>query len=343
MDERASTPNENYENYSVEDFAADQDFVQWAKRPDAAGSLFWEDWLKQYPHKRADVEEACALVRSVEFPLHPDAQDAVQNVWEKIRTSTVEKQQPVTTGIRYAASNTWWKVAATVTGTLLMATVLMYLFWGRPVTYQTAFGETRQVELPDGSVAVLNANSSLRLGDSWETNREVWLEGEAFFSIRKKVSPTDPRAHVRFTVHTNTLHVNVLGTEFTVSERSKTMVVLNSGKIALSLPDKNIMMKPGDLVEVSGTTQELVQRTVNPAVYSAWKDNEWILDGLSLAKIADRIKETYGLDVVIKNPPDAAIEVTGVVPTGDLDILLKALSTVFERQFIRHVDHVLIE
>jgi ferric-dicitrate binding protein FerR (iron transport regulator) len=190
---------------------------------------------------------------------------------------------------------------------------------------------------------VLNANSSLRLGDSWENSREVWLEGEAFFSVRKKVSPADPRARVRFTVHTNTLHVNVLGTEFTVSERNKTMVVLNSGKIALSLPDKNIMMKPGDLVEVSGATQELVQRTVNPEVYSAWKDHEWILDGLSLAKIAERIKETYGLEVVIKNPPDAAIEVTGVVPTDDLDILLKALSTVFERQFSRQVDHVLIE
>ena len=48
----------DYENYSVEDFASDHDFIQWVKNPNALTNLFWKQWLEQHPDKRAIVEEA---------------------------------------------------------------------------------------------------------------------------------------------------------------------------------------------------------------------------------------------------------------------------------------------
>lgn len=330
----------NYESYSAEDFAADQDFVQWVKKPDAQRDQFWEAWLKEHPHQQIIIDEARALVRSIEFSLHPDAQEAVQNIWEKINATNA--RQPITipnTG-RASAGIAWWKMAAALTAIIMVAGVLVYTFHDQPIIYRTAFGETRQITLPDGSVVTLNANSTLKLG-AWEEDREVWLQGEAYFSVQKMTSASNNP--VKFTVHTNTLDVNVLGTEFTVSERSKTMVVLNEGKIELALLDQSIVMKPGDMVEVSGTQNQLVQRRVDPRVYSAWKDKEWVLDGLSLKQIAERIEETYGLKVVIKRDPDPRIEVSGVVPTDNLETLLKALSAVFDRQFTKQGNEVLIE
>jgi transmembrane sensor len=332
--------HKHYENYSVEDFAADPDFIRWVKQADSSDTMFWNTWLNEHPHKRPDVEEARALIRSMAFFPHPDAQEATQNIWDRINATN--RREEVIPAASSAATGTWWKLAAALTGILMVVGVWKYAYDDKTVTYSTRFGQTQEIVLPDSSVVTLNANSTLTLG-KWEKDREVWLQGEAFFSVRKRMRATGPPEPVKFIVHTNRLDVNVLGTEFTVSERSKTMVVLNTGKIALTLPDKTIMMKPGDFVEISGVQKELVQRTVDPRVYSAWKDKEWILDGLSLEKIAQRIEETYGLKVVIRNNPAPDIEVTGVVPTDNIDTLLKALSAAFNLTFKLEGKEVLIE
>lgn len=332
-----------YENYAVEDFATDPDFIEWVKRADSRSNQFWIPWLNAHPHKRSDVEEARALVLSMNFLPHPDAQEATQNIWERINATNRQAEAAPAAPQPARVVSLWWRAAAAVAGILLIAGAWWYTSYdGREVSYRTGFGETHKIVLPDSSVVTLNANSMLTLGN-WEDDREVWLQGEAFFSVRKKRRATGDAAPVKFIVHTNTLDVNVLGTEFTVSERSGTRVVLNTGKIALTLPDKTIMMKPGDMVEISGKEKEPVQQTVDPRVYSAWKDNEWILDGLSLEKIAQRIEETYGLKVVIRNNPDPDIEVTGVVPTDNLDTLLKALSAAFNLTFKQEGKEILIE
>jgi transmembrane sensor len=349
MNENRPTPEMNYENYSVEDFAADKDFVQWVKKPGLQQVQFWEKWLKDHPHKRPVVEEARALVQSIEFDIAPEAHAVAQNVWERIKASNTQTggrpPVPPSTGRmpqRRPSSKRRMRIAAISSALVLAAAISVYVFLHGVVVYQTHYGETRHIELPDGSVVVLNAHSTLKLSDAWDSDREVWLEGEAYFSVRKKANPADSSRRFKFTVHTSTLDVNVVGTQFTVSDRKKTTVVLNEGIIELSVDDQNIAMKPGDKVEVSAG-KALLHETVNPKVYSAWKDQEWILDGLTFDEISVRIQETYGLEVVIKNQPAADVEISGVVPTDNLDALLGALSAVFDRKFTRRRDHILIE
>jgi transmembrane sensor len=349
MNENRPTPEMNYENYSVEDFAADKDFVQWIKKPGLQQVQFWEKWLKDHPHKRPVVEEARALVQSIEFDIAPEAHAVAQNVWERIKASNTQtvSRPPVPAPVgrlplhRFSSTRKT-RIAGMASALVLAVAVAVYVVVHGPVVYQTQYGETSQIALPDGSVVVLNANSTLKLSEDWDTDREVWLKGEAYFAVQKKTNPTDASRRYKFTVHTSTLDVNVVGTQFTVSEREKTTVVLNEGIIELSVDDKNIAMKPGDKVEVS-SGKALLQETVNPRVYSAWKDHEWILDGLTLDEISVRIQETYGLEVEIINHPKADVEITGVVPTNNLDTLLSALSTVFDRKFTRRRDRILIE
>jgi ferric-dicitrate binding protein FerR (iron transport regulator) len=72
--------------------------------------------------------------------------------------------------------------------------------------------------LPDNSTVILNANSSLRYQENWEAEllREVWVDGEAFFSV------VHTHNHQRFRVNvTDDLKVEVLGTEFNVKDRRK--------------------------------------------------------------------------------------------------------------------------
>lgn len=328
---------DKYKDYSATDLAADYHFVHWVNHPNEDINQRWNYWLKEHPEMRSTVNEARALVRSVELPHYPGLRTAVDQVWNRISATNAQDEIP-SEYIHPSSRRTWWRWAAVFIGFLLVAGGVLYTLNTIPDEYHTAYGETKEINLPDGSIVTLNANSTLRLG-SWEHGREVWLKGEAFFSVQKQQNES---GGVKFIVHASDVDVSVLGTKFTVSDHRTTTVVLNEGKIQLTLGKENILMKPGDFVEVS-RDKTLVKKTVNPRVYSSWKDKEWVLDGLTLKEIAKRLEDTFGMKVQIRNQPDPSTKVTGVVPTDNLDKLLMALSAVFERDFKRVGNEIIIE
>ena len=93
-----------------------------------------------------------------------------------------------------------------------------------PLAVATDFGQTRALALPDGSQVTLNGHSSLRYATTWQPDqpREVWLDGEGFFSVQHMAN------NQRFLVHTTAgLQIEVLGTKFVVARRrDQTRVVL---------------------------------------------------------------------------------------------------------------------
>src|SRR5690606_8958967 len=112
----------------------------------------------------------------------------------------------------------WRRVAAVFVGATLMG-LLYYFFMTAPSTvyYATDFGEIQTITLPDGSKATLNGNSTLQISENWEESREVWLDGEAFFEVKKipeKSSQPGALRGKKFLVHTHHLAVEVLGTTF---------------------------------------------------------------------------------------------------------------------------------
>jgi ferric-dicitrate binding protein FerR (iron transport regulator) len=206
--------------------------------------------------------------------------------------------------------------------------------------YSTNYGQTQEIILPDSSTVILNANSKIRYASQWDSDkvREVWLEGEAFFTVRKKQKwqQVAASASSKFIVHTQDLHVEVLGTEFTVSERrEQTQVTLNSGKIKLDLNAEKetapILMQPGEQVIFSSQKQQLKQTRVKPEIYSSWAKQVWILEDTPLYKVAQMIEETFGVKVIIADKAGIAQDkMTGVVPIKNIDEMLEALSTVYQ-------------
>jgi ferric-dicitrate binding protein FerR (iron transport regulator) len=141
------------------------------------------------------------------------------------------------------------------------------LFFGprlqQGVEYRTAFGETKIITLPDSSTVILNSNSLLRLKSAWKstTPREVWLDGEAFFSVIHKKNNQPFKVKPVRTWPSKCWEQPLM---FTIETRQK--LCLNSGRIQLSLPDvqsgEKIMMKPGELVEYG--EKKFVKRKVDP-------------------------------------------------------------------------------
>jgi transmembrane sensor len=206
------------------------------------------------------------------------------------------------------------------------------------------------VVLPDASEVTLHANSSVKLLRTWFgfQDREVWLEGEAFFNVQHTAN------HQRFVVHAgDRAQVEVLGTEFNVYHRERgTRVVLNSGSVKLSLqpgqqpdsPETTLVMEPGELVAVDPQSPgRFNKKVVDPALFSAWTTNNLQFRKTPLAEVARVLEEVYGLEVKFEDTDLAQLPFTGSSPIDQPKLLIMALSKSFNLRFSQQENVLLIQ
>lgn len=309
------------------------------------------------------INEACTqeeLEEFFEYLKQPEYQTEypgmLQEVWHKMKVNPWidEKRsdiifQQITTAHTLTESSgrathqAWykhWSVAASLAGILLAAGIVYFFLANDTLFHQTTYGEVRIVELPDHSRITLNGNSTLSYRADWDEDdaedgiqtREVWLEGEAFFEVEEVMNSAKEK--VKFIVHTPQLAVEVVGTTFNVNNRrDETQVVLNSGKVNLYLPaiqqKQKIEMVPGELVKYSEASQAVEQRVVQPQLYSSWKDHQLIFVNTPVREIAEILENTYGYDVVIRDPAIAEKKFNGEITTDQIDVLLRAIASTF--------------
>ena len=126
-------------------------------------------------------------------------------------------------------------------------------------------GKVFQFSLDDGTKVSLNSGSSLRFPLAFSEDRQVDLEGEAYFEVRKQ-------AGRRFIVHTPEMDIQVLGTKFNVRSYAQLPAVtsLLEGHIRVSSADlpEDIDVTPGyELVKAGENILE--QKIENPHLL-AW-------------------------------------------------------------------------
>ena len=211
--------------------------------------------------------------------------------------------------------------------------------------YQTAYGETQTINLPDGSRVTLNANSILRLkrfGFVSAPIREVFLDGEAEFSVKHKSD------NQRFIVKTSQkLEVEVLGTEFSVFARTRgSKVVLTKGKVKVNYgvgkQQHSIMMKPGDLVSLDKKGEVKLKEIQNVKVYTAWKSHRFIFDNTSLEEITYQIEENFGVHIKINSANLANRTVTGTFSAEQADDLIAILQELLNLQYEKNADGTVV-
>lgn len=314
----------------------DDYFQSWVYTPDRDSQSFWSSWMEENSDKLADIEEARRVLLRLNFSAYELPATDVAEIWNNIRRGTpvVSKRK------KPAIRNVLWYAAASL---LLLIGVGYLLLYRQPseLLYTTGFGETKTIVLPDSSTVVLNSNSSLRLKTAWAPNepREVWLDGEAFFSVIHKESDQ------LFKVRTEeNVEIEVLGTTFNVYNREETKVVLNTGRIQLSLPttesEEKIVMQPGDLVEYN--EKKFVKRNVDPKVYSAWTENTLMLNRTSLAEMLRMMKDNYGIEVEVSEEMlDETI--SGSMPMTDAESLLTQIAKAFQLKVIKKEDKIYLE
>ncbi|MDF9798801.1 transmembrane sensor [Catalinimonas alkaloidigena] len=338
---------QDYTSYTAQEFALDKYFQQWVVAQDEDARYFWESWLAKHPEKQTAVMEAKAFIQAMPFEQYSLSPEEERGIWVHINSRiSVAEEAPT-------ASRSWYlhrlyRYAAFLLFPL-MAGLLYFVSLSAHETLSTSYGEKRMISLPDGSLVTLNANSTLKFHNNWESQsvREVWLRGEAFFEVQKVNHPQQakPDTRVKFVVHTPQVEVEVLGTEFNVKQRRQsTEVVLNSGKILLKREQKTIALLPGELARVSDTSAFLSKELVNVEVYDAWKSNQFVFDNSSLQEVAQMLRDTYGYEVEISpDVQDRKISSTAPVFTKYIPAFLDMLEKLYGVSIIQGQNVILIE
>ena len=224
--------------------------------------------------------------------------------------------------------------------TLLLAVAGIWWFEARNTNkpliaeLRTGYGEVKHILLPDSSVVILNANSSMRIPQQWsdedKDGRQVWLEGEAYFEVQKKSGTRQ-----KFVVHTDKVDVIVLGTKFNVNTRRQHAVVaLEEGKVQLSVhgggqsvleKPAQMVLRPGQVVVVGEEEKVKVNNDKDVTAHSGWSRNEFHFDNTTLEEISHLIEDTYGYKIEASDTSLLKRSVSGDLRAANVEELVRVL------------------
>lgn len=206
------------------------------------------------------------------------------------------------------------------------------------------FGKRSNILLSDGTRVWLNSGSRLVYPPVFDRkNREVFLEGEAYFEVSKD-------AHKPFYVRTEAFRVRVLGTKFEVQAYKNESVqnaVLLEGKVSLAKNgeffSKEYELSPNQKGVLSGGDKGFEITDVEDAQnYITWINGYLSFENEDIISLSKKISRYYNLEIEVKTSNNK------LKLSGKLDLkedpkrILEELSILFKTKCTKQGDKVVI-
>jgi transmembrane sensor len=307
-----------------EDFLSDESFLSWYFGSGREGSGHWDRWIAEEPGRQELVTRAVAILDSTRL-----REKGVSPL--ELQLAEAALLRTINEADNKGRFNWRWIAAASILLVLVSGMIFLRIRPGRQ-QLTTTYGEITARVLPDGSEVTMNANSQLRYAGNWQdgADREVWIDGEAFFHVRK----TPQRS--RFIVHTGRFDVIVTGTKFNVvNKNGRNDVLLQEGSVIIHpAAGTDMDMVPGDFVSSDGNL--LKKTNVRNDSLLAWKQHQFIFDRTPLSKVVDIIKDQYGVLVHLEGRGIADSTISGIMRNDNLDVFLQALESTSDFDVIRN-------
>lgn len=315
----------DYLDFSAEDFAANESFQDYFLHQQPEAVQFWTHWIEEHPGKATEIEAAKELLHKLALGIQPEeAQEALLELKRAIKG-----RENNTKIVSISKRRRYW-AAAIAASILALVFFLPRLSDSGPewIVFETDYGQLRDIYLPDSSMITMNSNSKIKYLANWDKQetREVWMEGEAFFDVRKNPKVGGPD----FKVYANEASVHVLGTSFNVYNRKQNIVVaLATGSVNFSTPNESHSMIPKDVVEWRKGNGTKILNGANLDLYTSWLSRRMVLDNTPISRVVKMLEENMGLDVIVDNPGVLDRHLTATLPINEVDILLTALTEIY--------------
>lgn len=186
--------------------------------------------------------------------------------------------------------------------------------------YATSTGESRTLQLADGSRLQLNTDSAVQIHLDG-TQREVrLLRGEAWFEVTR--DPNRP-----FVVQADDGWVKVIGTRFSVARRdAQTRVQVDQGKVEVNPGSgASVFLEPGRAVAYRGGRLDAVQ-AFDPAASFAWRQRQLVFRQQPLADVVEELNRYWPGQTLVFGDALRQRKVSGVFEIDKPDAVLKALT-----------------
>jgi transmembrane sensor len=190
-------------------------------------------------------------------------------------------------------------------------------FWPKGSPISTGVGEIRRMPLGDGSVAVVNSGSRLRVAFTRDRRDIELAEGEAWFEVAKNRNRP-------FTVRSGPVHVQAVGTAFDVRRRdggSEVVVTEGTVKIWSTAADADPVLVPAGnraiVRDDTGVTVAALSTGISEQRL-AWREGRIVLDDMTLGAAAREFNRYHAEQLQI-DPALADKQVIGWFRTDDID------------------------
>lgn len=325
----------------IEDFLNDKSFKKWVLTEDRREKEFWEKWQLDHPEKTEVLIQARAILLELDSP---------GKHWEEHQRALlflkIKKQIPSNnkTTFNYTSVSTtsrveqWtrWAIIILLFGTSFLAFMEISFFDSRDqitvipdekeewIIKANPKGQKSTIQLPDGSMVVLNADSEIRFKNNFgQGQRDLYLKGESFFEVA-------PDSAVAFRVFSGELVTIAIGTSFNINsyERGKEQVQLATGKVKVFKETKQAQafyLLPGEEV-VMQADSTINKRDFDLDKAFLWKKGILLFEQTPISEAINILEQWYGVDFTIKKEAIRDIKVSGRFKEAYLSDVLESLS-----------------
>jgi transmembrane sensor len=214
----------------------------------------------------------------------------------------------------------------------------------------------QQIVLSDSSVVYLEPNSILHFDKSFKgNNREVYLEGEAFFKVKK--NPRKP-----FLVYYNNIVTKVLGTSFRIGTNKlngQFIVEVSTGRVQVSENSKfskssttitPVIITPNQKVSYDQSIRRFETSIVSHPTLVINNEEQPIIephallfDQQKLSTVFSQLEKYYKIDITVENAAIYNCVFTGDISHLDLFSALKIITITTNAEYEVNGTKILIK
>ncbi|MFH1118337.1 MAG: FecR domain-containing protein [Bacteroidota bacterium] len=261
----------------------------------------------------------------------------LDNEWKAISSKiTTGHDVPVVTAGkgRLISILSSWKAAAAIVILMVGAATVFYLNTGQEMVITKADAGNLEHLLPDGTIVALHMGSEIEYPARFSENRrEIKLEGEAYFSVKRDV--TKP-----FIVSGNNARIEVLGTDFNVNTNDgddMVSVVLTSGKVSLYFNGSEsdpIILHPGEKAEMN-ISKKVISTGLNPDPnYMSWKTGRIVFENSSLVQVIATLSKVYQQEFILGNPQLSGCRLTATFEKQPLSSIIRVIESTLDVEIL---------
>ena len=222
--------------------------------------------------------------------------------------------------IRMHPARRWMQYAAAAV--MVLGLAYFILRDGR-TSVEASYAQRQEVVLPDASQIVLNAGSEVAYSESgWNRNRNIRLQGEAFFKVAKGKA---------FTVETEVGSVTVLGTQFNVLQRGSVFIVsCYEGLVRVEHQGDKVELPAGTRYRIVGGKAESPEPVEGSA--PSWTRDTSAFRSMPLSFVIGEFERQFDMEVETRGF-DTGLRFSGTFSNTDLDLALQSISAPLQLKY----------